>query len=197
MTFSLFVAQATTAQPLPWYLAGALIALVLVGLLFLGRTLGISSNMRTMCTIGGAGRWFEFFNFDWKRESWNLVFLAGAMLAGVLTAVSKGFDPVPEVISPATRQALEQLGFSTDHGSLLPPEWFDLNGEGTGPRILILLVGGLLIGFGTRWAGGCTSGHAISGLSNLQLPSLIAVIGFFAGGLLLTHVLLPVIVRLL
>ena len=197
MISGMLLTQILGAQPLPWYVAGALIALVLVGLLFLGRTLGISSNMRTMCTIGGAGRWFDFFNFDWKRESWNLVFLAGAMLAGLLTALNQGLDPVPEVISPATRQALENLGFSLDHRSLLPPEWFNLEGDHNGPRILILLVGGLLIGFGTRWAGGCTSGHAISGLSNLQLPSLIAVVGFFAGGLAMTHLLLPLIVRLL
>lgn len=49
------------------------------------------------------------------------------------------------------------------------------------------------MGFGARWAGGCTSGHAISGLSNLQLPSLVAVLGFFAGGLLMTHLLFPLL----
>jgi uncharacterized membrane protein YedE/YeeE len=60
----------------------------------------------------------------------------------------------------------------------------------------MLVVGGFLVGFGTRYAGGCTSGHAISGLSDLQLPSLIAVIGFFIGGLLMTYVFLPFILAL-
>jgi len=60
----------------------------------------------------------------------------------------------------------------------------------------MLVGGGILIGFGTRWAGGCTSGHAISGLSNLQLPSLIAVIGFFIGGIIMTYFLLPTILSL-
>ena len=61
---------------------------------------------------------------------------------------------------------------------------------------ILMVLGGFLIGFGTRWAGGCTSGHAISGLSNLQLPSLVAVVGFFIGGLLVTHILLPIILSL-
>ncbi|MFN9800115.1 MAG: YeeE/YedE family protein, partial [Bacteroidota bacterium] len=58
---------------------------------------------------------------------------------------------------------------------------------------LILAVGGLMVGFGARYAGGCTSGHAISGLSDLQWPSLLAVMGFFLGGLVMTHVLFPVL----
>jgi uncharacterized membrane protein YedE/YeeE len=53
----------------------------------------------------------------------------------------------------------------------------------------LLLVGGVLIGFGTRYAGGCTSGH-VSGLSNLQIPSLKAVIGFF-GGLIMSYFYSP------
>jgi uncharacterized membrane protein YedE/YeeE len=56
-----------------------------------------------------------------------------------------------------------------------------------------MVIGGFLVGFGTRYAGGCTSGHAISGLSNLQFASLIATIGFFAGGLIATHLLYPLL----
>jgi uncharacterized membrane protein YedE/YeeE len=58
---------------------------------------------------------------------------------------------------------------------------------------LVLAIGGLLVGFGARYAGGCTSGHAISGLSDLQVPSLVAVIGFFAGGLIMTYIFFPMI----
>lgn len=196
MCYDMLLTQ-TAAAPLPWYWAGLIIAGVMVGMLFLGRALGVSSNLRTMCAIGGAGRFCSFFNFDWRRESWNLTFIAGAMLAGVLTAWFNNFEPVPEALAPETRAALAGLGFRLEHGGLLPPEWFSLEGPGAGLRALLLLVGGLMVGFGTRWAGGCTSGHAIMGLSNLQLPSLLAVIGFFAGGLLLTHVLLPIIAPLI
>jgi uncharacterized membrane protein YedE/YeeE len=72
-----------------------------------------------------------------------------------------------------------------------PQELYGAEGIQNPMTWVLLVLGGLLVGFGTRYAGGCTSGHAISGLSNLQLPSLIAVIGFFVGGLLMTHVFFP------
>jgi uncharacterized membrane protein YedE/YeeE len=88
---------------------------------------------------------------------------------------------------------LETLGFSTIGESLLPPELFSWDAVFSIKGFLILVVGGFLVGFGTRYAGGCTSGHAITGLSSLQLPSLIAVIGFFIGGLIMINFIYPIL----
>jgi uncharacterized membrane protein YedE/YeeE len=77
--------------------------------------------------------------------------------------------------------------------SYLPEELFSIQALMQPKVLLILSIGGFLVGFGARYAGGCTSGHAISGLSNLQLVSLYAVIGFFIGGLFMNHLLLPYI----
>ena len=88
---------------------------------------------------------------------------------------------------------LNALGFNDAGKAYLPELLFNNQVFTDVPKLLLLVVGGFLVGFGARYAGGCTSGHAISGLSNLQLPSLIAVIGFFVGGLLMVHVLFPLI----
>jgi uncharacterized membrane protein YedE/YeeE len=60
----------------------------------------------------------------------------------------------------------------------------------------MIVVGGFLVGFGTRYAGGCTSGHAIMGLSNLQWPSLVATISFMVGGFIMANLILPFILKL-
>ena len=86
---------------------------------------------------------------------------------------------------------MEGLGFENAGEQYLPAELFSLEQVFTLKGLLILVIGGFLVGFGSRYAGGCTSGHAISGLSNLQLPSLIAVIGFFIGGLIMSFFILP------
>jgi uncharacterized membrane protein YedE/YeeE len=75
----------------------------------------------------------------------------------------------------------------------VPDAIFGAEAMSSAKGLLLLLLGGFLIGFGTPYAGGCTSGHAITGLSNLQIPSLIAVIGFFLGGLVMAHFLIPLI----
>jgi uncharacterized membrane protein YedE/YeeE len=102
-------------------------------------------------------------------------------------------DPSNININPKTIAQLAQLGIDSPKGKLMPDALFGAQIWQSPKSILILLIGGILIGFGTRYAGGCTSGHAISGLSNLQLPSLKAVIGFFIGGLIMAHFLLPLI----
>jgi uncharacterized membrane protein YedE/YeeE len=88
---------------------------------------------------------------------------------------------------------LEHFGFKNAGKSLVPPEIYNWDYVLSIKGLAILLVGGFLVGFGTRYAGGCTSGHGITGLSSLQLPSLIAVIGFFIGGLIMVHLLFPLI----
>lgn len=178
-------------QPWPWYISGAAIAAILFILLYFGKSFGFSSNLRTLCTIVGAGKRVSFFDFDWKAERWNLLFLLGSILGGFLSVTFLKSETSLH-LSEATIVDLKQIGIVFD-GQLNPAQLFNLEFIRTWKGFLVLLGGGLLVGFGTRYAGGCTSGHAISGLSNLQLPSLIAVIGFFIGGLLMTHLFLPIL----
>jgi len=179
-------------QPWPWYISGPLIALIMATLVFFGKTFGMSSNLRTLCSIGGAGKYASFFKFDWKAQKWNLTVVLGAIIGGFI-AVQFLSDGSVIHLSPETLSDLKALGFNDAGATFLPAEIYDWNSILTLKGFSILVVAGFLVGFGTRYAGGCTSGHAISGLSNLQLPSLIAVIGFFIGGLLMTHFLLPLI----
>lgn len=179
------------SQPWPWFVSGPIIALVMASLILMGKSFGMSSNLRTICAMGGAGAVSDFFRYDWRSKTWNLVFVLGTILGGFLAA---NFLTSTEALSlnPATITALEELGFEQVGESYLPSEIF--SGSGLSLRAIgILLIGGLLVGFGTRYAGGCTSGHAISGLSNLQWPSLLAVVGFFIGGLTMTFLIFPLI----
>ena len=178
-------------QPWPWYISGIMIAAIMFLLLYYGKSFGFSSNLRAICAACGGGKFVSFFDYNWRAQSWNLVFLLGAIIGGFISAhyLSNG-DPVQ--ISQATISDIAALGFSPPV-SVQPEELFSLEAAFTLRGFLILAIGGLMVGFGSRWAGGCTSGHAISGLSNLQLPSLLAVIGFFAGGLIMTHLLMPLI----
>ena len=179
-------------EPWPWYVAGPLIALIMFFLIFTGKKFGMSSNLETICTLCGAGKKARYFDFDWKSQRWNLVVAVGAVIGGFIGAhlLSNGSAVA---INPETISNLRDLGFQSAGDSYLPDELFSLNALTDIKSLAILLIGGILIGFGARYAAGCTSGHAISGLSNLQLPSLIAVIGFFIGGLLMVHVIFPLI----
>ncbi len=179
-------------QPWPWYVSGPLIAMVLFLLVYFGKTFGMSSNLRTLCAIGGAGKFADFFRFDWKAQRWNLIVVLGAIIGGFIAYFFLS-DHSIIALSPNTHTDLEELGFKNIGASLLPNEIYGWEQVLSLKGISILVLGGFLVGFGTRYAGGCTSGHAITGLSNLQLPSLIAVIGFFIGGLIMTHLLLPII----
>lgn len=179
-------------QPWPWYVSGPLIAVVMAVLVFFGKTFGMSSNLRTLCSMGGAGKYADFFRFDWKAQRWNLTVVLGAIIGGFI-AVQFLSDGSPIALNPETISDLEVLGFEQVGAALVPGEIYDLERMLSLKGLFIILGAGFLVGFGTRYAGGCTSGHAITGLSNLQLPSLIAVIGFFIGGLLMTHFLLPLI----
>ena len=142
--------------------------------------------------MGGAGKYADFFRFDWKAQRWNLVVVLGAILGGFI-AVAFLSDGAPIDLNPQTISDLAELGFDNAGETLLPAEIYDWKSVLSLKGLSVLVVAGFLVGFGTRYAGGCTSGHAISGLSNLQLPSLIAVIGFFIGGLVMTHFVLPLI----
>ncbi|NRR92800.1 YeeE/YedE family protein [Winogradskyella undariae] len=180
------------SQPWPWYISGPCITIVMFLLLYFGRTFGMSSNLRTMCAIGGAGKRVDFFKFDWKSQRWNLVVVLGAIVGGFIAQYVLS-NPNPIDLSQNTITDLKALGFENAGENLLPPELFSWDAVLSFKGLSILLIGGILVGFGTRYAGGCTSGHAITGLSSLQLPSLIAVIGFFLGGLIMIHIIFPIL----
>lgn len=179
-------------QTWPWYVSGFLIGIVMLILIFFGKTFGMSSNLSTLCSMTGLGKKVSFFDFDWKAQRWNLLVVLGAMLGGFV-AVHFMSDASNVAINPKTIVELTQLGIDAPNGKLLPDALFANDIFQLPKKILILLIGGILIGFGTRYAGGCTSGHAIYGLSSLQIPSLKAVIGFFIGGLIMAHFILPLI----
>lgn len=178
--------------PWPWYVAGPMIALTMWWLLYSGKRFGVSSTLRTMCAIGGAGRFSDFFRYDWKEGIWNLIFILGTAIGGFIAAnFLTGNEPM--ALNPDTVAHLQGLGITDVGAQLIPTGVFSWENLLTGPGLVMMVGGGFLIGFGTRYADGCTSGHAISGLSNLEWPSLVAVIGFFIGGLLVTHFILPVL----
>lgn len=179
-------------EPWPWYVSGPLIAGIMFMLIFSGKQFGMSANLRTLCTIGGAGKKADFFKFDWRAQRWNLLVLFGAIIGGFVAA--NFLSVSPEVaINPKTVSILNDYGIESAGKTYLPTELFGLEAFQSPKMVVLLLIGGVLIGFGARYAGGCTSGHAISGLSNLQLPSLISVIGFFIGGLVMVHLLFPLL----
>lgn len=178
------------SQPWPWYVAGPLIALVMFSMLFFGKSFGLSANLRTMCSILGAGKSCEFFDFDWKTQAWNLVFALGLVIGGLISYLYLGYEPAAN-ISEATITELQGFGIENPGENVVPTEIFNWENLLSVQGIIFMVVGGFLVGFGTRYAGGCTSGHAISGLSDLQPASLLAVVGFFIGGLIMTYLILP------
>lgn len=179
-------------SPWPWYVSGPLIALTMFVLLYLGKNFGMSSNLRTMCTLCGAGRTASFFRFDWRSQRWNLMVVMGAVVGGFIASHYLGAGQSPE-LNPKTIQQLEAMGIHSAGTDYVPTELFG-TGAFQDPKAMgLLVVGGLLVGFGARYAGGCTSGHSISGISNLQLPSLIATVGFFVGGIIMVHLIFPLL----
>lgn len=179
-------------QPWPWYVSGPLIAFVLFLFFYFGKNFGVSTNLETMCTIAGAGKVSDYFKKDWKERDWALIFLVGLIIGGFLTSQFLSNNTAID-LNPKTIEDLSSLGFHNAGSSYVPNELFSIDNMLTLKGFSILLIAGILIGFGTRYAGGCTSGHAITGLSSLQLPSLIAVIGFFIGGIIMIWLLFPLI----
>jgi uncharacterized membrane protein YedE/YeeE len=181
------------AQPWPWYIAGPLLAFVMFILLYFGHEFGISENFRLMCAADGADKMNEFFKIDWRTGEWNLLVALGAVFGGYLAShYFIGTQGDIAHISNATVQSLNNINIKATEGKVpLIPEFISWKGLTTWQGLLMIAGGGFMVGFGARYAGGCTSGHAISGLSALQLPSLIAVVGFFIGGLLITYFVFP------
>lgn len=194
MLFLLSRAMETLLKPWPWYVAGPLIGLTVPLLLLLGnKAFGISSNLRHICAAVLPKR-TEFFQYNWRNESWNLLFAAGLVLGGVLAG---NFLMSAEPIHVHTALVQELAGYGiTEYTGLLPTQLFSFQNLFTLQGFLMIVVGGFLVGFGTRYAGGCTSGHAITGLSNLQWPSLVATVAFMVGGILTANFVLPFLLAL-
>jgi uncharacterized membrane protein YedE/YeeE len=184
----------TILQPWPWYVAGPLIGLTVPILLLIGnKTFGISSSLRHVCAACiPAG--IPFFKYEWKKEVWNLFFVSGILLGGFIGAYFLA-NPEPVVIHPQLAAELAGYGI-TDYSSMIPKQLFTLENILTLKGFLLMVVGGFVVGFGTRYAGGCTSGHAIMGLSTLQWPSLVATCCFMLGGFIMANLILPLILKL-
>ncbi|RPD49202.1 YeeE/YedE family protein [Paracnuella aquatica] len=181
-------------QPWPWYVAGALIGLTVPALLILGnKHFGISANLRHACAACFPAK-IPFFQYNWKKEAWNLFFVGGILIGGLL-ATQFLSDPNPVQVAPALLSELKEYGIE-DHSKVLPKELFSIDALFTLRGLIMLVGGGFLVGFGARYAGGCTSGHSIIGISNLQVPSMIATAAFMAGGFLMANLILPFILKL-
>jgi len=180
-------------QPWPWYVAGPLIGLMVPLLLVFGnKPFGISSTLKHFCAACIPNN-AVFFKYDWKKEAWNMVFACGIIFGGILAGVIFQ-NPDPVRITEGTVASLNEFDIK-NYSGLHPGEVFNFQSLLTLKGFILIVVGGFFVGFGTRYAGGCTSGHSIMGMSNLQLPSLIATCCFFAGGLLMTWFILPYIMN--
>ncbi|MBK7959735.1 MAG: YeeE/YedE family protein [Bacteroidetes bacterium] len=181
-------------QPWPWYVAGPLIGLTVPTLLIIGnKAFGLSSSLRHICASCVPAD-IPLFNYDWKKESWNLFFVAGITIGGFLAATFLD-NPNPVEVAPATATLLNSYGI-TDFNDLLPAQVFNWENLFTMRGLIFFVIGGFMIGFGTRYANGCTSGHSITGLSNLQWPSLVATIAFMVGGFISANFFVPLIFKL-
>jgi uncharacterized membrane protein YedE/YeeE len=181
-------------QPWPWWIAGPLIGLTVPLLLVLGnKSLGVSSSLRHICAACLPAN-ISFFKYDWKREAWNLFFVAGILAGGFIVFLFLQ-NPQSVAVNPKLIDELQQYGI-TNYNGLVPTDLFNWHNVLSIKGLIMMIGGGFLVGFGTRYAGGCTSGHSIMGLSTLQLPSLVATICFMAGGFFMANLVLPFILKL-
>jgi uncharacterized membrane protein YedE/YeeE len=183
------------SQPWPWYVAGPLIGLTVPALLLIGnKHFGISSSLRHICAACIPAD-ISYFKYEWKREAWNLFFVGGIIIGGFIASqFLSNTDPI--LVSEKTTRDLDALGITVDH-QMMPTSIFNADNLFTTTGFIFFVAGGFLVGFGTRYAGGCTSGHSIMGLSTLQLPSLIATCCFMIGGLVMAHLIFPWIMSLI
>jgi uncharacterized membrane protein YedE/YeeE len=182
------------SQPWPWYVSGPILGLMVPALLLWGnKPFGISSSLQDLCAIAPGARKVQYFDFDWKEKSWRLFLILGVIIGGAIGVflLDGGQGPA---ISPEARAMFLSWNLPDASGigmGLAPDRIFALENLFTPLALISLVLGGFLVGFGTRYANGCTSGHAIMGLSLFNVGSLVAVLGFFAGGLLVSHFVMP------
>jgi uncharacterized membrane protein YedE/YeeE len=181
-------------HPWPWYTAGLIIGLIVPALLILGnKHFGISSNLRHICAACFPAD-IKFFKYDWKKEIWNFYFVGGILIGGFIAATYLSSGEAI-IVNPKLVEELATYNIS-DYSQIVPVDLFTLDKLFTLKGFIMMVGGGFLVGFGTRYAGGCTSGHAIMGLSNLQWPSLVATICFMVGGFIMANFILPYILSL-
>jgi uncharacterized protein len=191
---SLFIMIDVLKQPWPWYVSGPLIGLMVPLLLILGnKSFGISSSLRHVCAACIPSG-IPFFKYNWKKEAWNLFFVVGVLIGGFIAAQFL-LDPAPVVVNPELVDELAGYGI-TDYTNLVPSQLFNWQNLWSIKGFIMMVGGGFLVGFGTRYAGGCTSGHAIMGLSTMQWPSLVATCCFMIGGFIMANFILPLILSL-
>lgn len=181
-------------QPWAWYIAGPLIGLIVPTLLIIGnKSFGISSSLRHICASCIPAN-IPFFKYDWKKELWNLFLVFGILIGGYIAShFLSNSNPIE--VNPKLIQELTGYGI-TNYDNLVPVDIINWGSLFTLKGFLLMVAGGFLVGFGTRYAGGCTSGHAIMGLSSLQLASLIATICFMIGGFITANLIVPFILSL-
>ena len=181
-------------QPWPWYVAGAFVGLTVPALLILGnKHFGISANLRHACAACLPAN-IKFFKYDWKKEMWNFFFVGGILLGAFLASQFLS-SPDPILVNPKLVEEVKDYGIN-DYSKMIPAQIFSFESLFSFRGLVLLVGGGFLVGFGSRYAGGCTSGHSIMGLSDLQKPSLIATISFMVGGFIMANLLLPFIMKL-
>ena len=180
-------------EPWPWYITGPLIGLMVPLLLVFGnKSFGISSSLRHICAMC-IPLDIKYFKYDWKSEKWNLYMVAGVLLGGIIANYFLMGNAKVDITEETVAQ-LQAIGIR-DFDSYVPTDVFAWSNVFTLKGIVFMALGGFLVGFGTRYANGCTSGHTISGISNFQFGSLIATMAFFIGGLIMTHLILPWIMQ--
>lgn len=181
-------------QPWPWYIAGPLIGLTVPVLLILGnKAFGISSSLRHFCAACIPAK-IPFFNYEWKNEIWNLIFVTGIFIGGIIAANFLTSNYTISINPNLERELnLYNIGVSN---SIVPSDIYNWQSLFTIRGFILMVIGGFFVGFGTRYAGGCTSGHTIMGVANLQLPSVIASVCFMLGGLIMANLILPFILSL-
>lgn len=182
------------SQPWHWAVSGTAIASILLLMTWMGRSFGVSTTFKAFCNVAGAGRKYSFFDFDVKDHYWRFAFVLGAIGGGFFASTFMQ-SPEPVAISSATIMHLQDWGIQyptsiEEEAGFLPTQIFNF---GNPLGVVLTIVGGFLLGFGARYSGGCTSGHAITGLSHFQFPSLLTTVGFFIGGLIMTWGIMPLI----
>lgn len=180
-------------EPWPWYIAGPMIGFTVPILLLIGnKSFGISSNLRHICAICFPAN-IPFFKYNWRKEIWNLFFAIGITI-GAFLGSSILSNPNAIIINSDTIEVLTTLGIS-DFKHFAPSDLFSFSALLSVKGFICIVVGGFLVGFGTRYASGCTSGHSIMGLSTLQWASLVATISFMIGGFIMTWFIMPIIFK--
>lgn len=181
-------------EPWPWYVAGPILGSMVPLLFWLdNKSFAISSSLRHICAATLPGK-VPFLNYNWRAELWNLLFVAGIFIGGFIgTHVLS--DSGQSNISQQTFETLRSLGVQDTQG-LVPGDIFSWNNLLTVQGFCFIVLGGFLVGFGTRYAGGCTSGHGLTGTALLQPASFVALMAFFAGGLFTTYLILPFLLKL-